>query len=54
MPLGALFLATMKKPPRGKKGGVESIVRAVTKDLVDAAEVIHNKGLAVWVSSTKK
>jgi hypothetical protein len=38
----------------GKKGGVESIVRAVTKDLVDAAEVIHNKGLAVWVSSTKK
>ena len=38
----------------GKKGGVESIVRAVTKDLVDAAEFIHNKGLAVWVSSTKK
>jgi hypothetical protein len=38
----------------GKKGGVESIVRAVTKDLVDAAEVIHNKGLAVWVSSAKK
>jgi hypothetical protein len=37
----------------GKKGGVESIVRAVTKDLVDAAEVIHNKGLAVWVSSTR-
>ena len=32
----------------------ESRVRAVTKDLVDAAEFIHNKGLAVWVSSTKK
>ena len=38
----------------GKKGGVESKVRGVTRDLVDAAAVIHNKGLAVWVSSTKK
>jgi hypothetical protein len=38
---------------RGKKGGVESIVRHVTKDLVDAAEVVHTKGLAVWVSSIK-
>lgn len=38
---------------RGKRGGIESKVRAVTKDLVDAAEFIHNKGLAVWVSSTK-
>jgi hypothetical protein len=38
----------------GKKGGVESKVRAVTKALVAAAEVVHDKGLAVWVSSTKK
>jgi hypothetical protein len=39
---------------RGKKGGVESIVRHVTKSLVDAAEVVHKKGLAVWLDSTKK
>jgi hypothetical protein len=38
----------------GKKGGIESKVRVVTNDLVDAAEFIHNKGLAVWLSSTKK
>jgi hypothetical protein len=38
----------------GKKGGVESKVRSVTKHLVDAAETIHKKGLSVWVSSTKK
>ena len=39
---------------RGKKGGVESIVRHVTKNLVDAAEVVHKKGLAVWLSSVKR
>ena len=39
---------------KGKKGGVESIVRGVTKNLVDAAEVVQMKGLAVWLSSTKK
>ncbi len=38
----------------GKKGGVESRVRQVTKDLVDAAEAVHKKGLAVWHSSIKK
>ena len=39
---------------KGLKGGVESIVRGVTKNLVDAAEMVHKKGLAVWLSSTKK
>jgi len=39
---------------KGMKGGVESIVRGVTKNLVDAAEMVHKKGLAVWLSSTKK
>src|SRR2546423_13067657 len=39
---------------RGKKGGEESVVRHVTKSLVDAAEVVHQKGIAVWLSSTKK
>ena len=38
----------------GKKGGVESIVRHVTRRLVDAAEVVHKKGIAVWLDSTKK
>jgi hypothetical protein len=32
----------------GKKGGAESLVRLATKRLVDAAEVVHKKGLAVW------
>ena len=39
---------------QGKKGGVESKVRHVTKGLVDAAEVVHKKGLAVWLDSVKK
>ena len=39
---------------RGKKGGIESIVRHVTKGLVDAAEVVHKKGLAIWLVSIKK
>jgi hypothetical protein len=39
---------------QGKKGGVESIVRHVTKGLVDAAEVVHKKGLAVWLDSVKR
>lgn len=38
----------------GKKGGVESKVRSVTLNLVDATEVVHKKGLAVWLNSTKK
>jgi hypothetical protein len=37
---------------KGTKGGVESKVRFVTKSLVDAAELVHRKGLAVWLSST--
>lgn len=43
-----------KDAVHGRKGGVESIVRSATKALVDAAESVHKKGLAVWVSSTKK
>jgi hypothetical protein len=39
---------------KGKKGGVESVVRGVTKNLVDAAEMVQKKGLAIWLSSTKK
>ena len=39
---------------RGKKGGVESIVRHVTKQLVDSAEEVQKKGLATWLSSIKK
>jgi hypothetical protein len=39
---------------KGMRGGVESIVRGVTKNLVDAAEIVHKKGLAVWLSSTTK
>lgn len=39
---------------RGRKGGVESIVRQVTKELVDSAETVHKKGLAIWLSSGKK
>lgn len=39
---------------RGKKGGVESIVRQVTKNMIDAAEAVHTKGLAVWVGSIRK
>jgi hypothetical protein len=39
---------------KGMKGGVESIVRGVTRNLVDAAEAVHKKGLAVWLNSTKK
>src|SRR5207244_4462557 len=41
-----------KKYVHGKKGGVESKVRTVTKGLVDAAEIVHKKGLAAWRSST--
>lgn len=37
----------------GRKGGVESKVRAVTKTLVDAAEVVHKKGLAQWLSTQR-
>jgi len=43
-----------KEYVHGKKGGVESKVRQVTKNLVDAAEGVHKKGLAVWLSSTKR
>jgi hypothetical protein len=43
-----------KKCVHGKKGGVESKVRGVTLNLVDAAEAVHKKGLAVWLSSIKK
>lgn len=39
---------------KGMKGGVESMVRGVTKNLVDAAEMVHKKGLAVWLNSTRK
>ena len=39
---------------RGKKGGVESIVRKVTMELLNAAQDVQNKGIAVWLSSTKK
>lgn len=39
---------------QGKKGGVESKVRHVTKALVDAAEIVHKKGLAVWLDCVKK
>jgi hypothetical protein len=39
---------------KGRKGGVESIMRGVTKHLVDAAETVHKNGLAIWLSSTKK
>ncbi len=38
----------------GKKGGVQSLVRQVTIDLVDAAETVHKKGLAIWLSSTRR
>ena len=43
-----------KDAVRGRKGGVESIVRSATRALVDAAEAVHKKGLAEWLSSTKK
>lgn len=51
---GLLGYLRNKQAVRGKKGGVESIVRHVTKNLVDAAEDVHKKGLAVWLNSTKK
>jgi len=51
---GLLGYFRKKAYGKGKKGGVESIVRGVTKHLVDAAEVVHKKGLAVWLSSTRK
>jgi hypothetical protein len=38
---------------KGKKGGVASRVRAVTRQLVNAAEVVHKKGLAQWLSTRK-
>jgi len=42
------------KSIRGKKGGVESKMRGVTEELVDAAQWVHNKEIAEWLSSTKK
>jgi hypothetical protein len=51
---GLLGYFREKNYAHGKKGGVESIVRRVTKDLVDAAEIVHKTGLAVWVASTRK
>jgi hypothetical protein len=44
----ALILATTGMGEESGTGG------RVTKALVASAEVIHDKGLAVWVSSTKK
>jgi hypothetical protein len=51
---GLLGYFRKKDYVKGKKGGVESIVRGVTKNLVDAAELVQKKGLAVWLSSIRK
>jgi hypothetical protein len=51
---GLLGYLRAKGQVQGKKGGVESKVRQATRELVDAAEVVHKKGLAVWLSSTKR
>jgi hypothetical protein len=51
---GLLGYFRAKGYARGKLGGVESKVRATTKELVDAAEEVHKRGLAVWLNSTKK
>jgi hypothetical protein len=37
----------------GKKGGVDSRVRAITLQLVNAAEVVHTRGLAQWISTRR-
>jgi hypothetical protein len=51
---GLLGYLRAKGQVQGKKGGVGSKARQATRELVDAAEVVHKKGLAVWLSSTKK
>jgi hypothetical protein len=37
----------------GKKGGVESILRRVVVEMVDAAESVHKNGMALWLRSTR-
>jgi len=51
---GLLGYLRSKGAARRIKGGPESIVRYNVTRLVDAAEVVHKKGLAQWVSSTRK
>ena len=38
----------------GIRGGPEAVMRKNTKSLVSAADAVHKKGLAQWVSFTKK
>jgi len=51
---GLLGYLRDKKADRRISGGPAAIVRQNARRVVDAATIIHNKGIALWVSSTKK
>jgi hypothetical protein len=50
------FLGYLRDKGRavGIRGGPESVLRMNTKALVKSADALHKKGLAQWVSFTKK
>lgn len=50
------FLGYLRDKGRvaGIRGGPESVLRMNTKALVKSADAVHKKGLAQWVSFTKK
>jgi hypothetical protein len=51
---GLLGYLRAKGYAKGKKGGVQSIVRTVVRHLVDAAEVVHKRAVAQWLTCTKR
>jgi hypothetical protein len=50
---GLLGYLRDKQFVHGKKGGVESLVRRVATEMIDAADAVHKKGMALWQSSTR-
>ncbi len=51
---GTLGYLRQKKANRGISGGPRAIIRENARRLITAADIIHNEGVAQWVSSTKK
>jgi HEPN domain-containing protein len=51
---GLLGYLREKKTSRRISGGPDSIIRENARRLLDAADIIHKKGLSQWVSSTRR
>ena len=51
---GLLGYLREKKAGRTISGGPDSIIRENARRLLEAADIIHKKGLSQWVSSTRR